>query len=173
MPDDRCESRMSAPVIRRLTGGDTEYAALIADRMYDWWGKAEGYSREAVRAHIERGFNEDRLPMTFGMFLNGRLIGMYQFTYSDLFPRPDLYPWLANLFIDARFRGRGLGRKLIASVRGNALKYLEHDELFLFTAHTGLYEKYGWERIGEVDTFLEPRVQGLYRLRLGPRGREE
>lgn len=94
MPDDRCESRMSAPVIRRLTGGDTEYAALIADRMYDWWGKAEGYSREAVRAHIERGFNEDRLPMTFGMFLNGRLIGMYQFTYSDLFPAPTFIPGL-------------------------------------------------------------------------------
>lgn len=138
----------------------------IARWMYSWWGEAEGYSVEAVRCSMENSLNEKRLPVTFGMYLGGELIGMYQFTYSDLFPRPDIYPWLANLFIAPEYRGMGYGKKLIASVSKNASESLDFDELFLFTRHAGLYEKYGWEFMGEIDTFLSPRIQRLYRLKL-------
>lgn len=147
--------------IRKIT--DLSYLEQITDWMFNWWG-FEGYTKEQVRSHISRGFNEIRLPQTFGLFDGDALIGMYQITYEDLFIRPDIYPWLANVYIDEKFRGKGYGKLLLESVE-NYLKECEFSEIYLFTYHTGLYEKYGWEFIEEIDTFLEPKIQRLYRLR--------
>jgi GNAT superfamily N-acetyltransferase len=145
----------------KLTDG--AHAELMTEWMYGWWGRRENYPREAVREYVLHSLSEKRLPQTYGLFAEGRLAGMYQFTNGDLFVRPDIYPWLANVYLDERFRGMGLGRVLLESVRGNAAE-AGLDELYLYTAHTGLYEKFGWEYAGELDTFLEPRVQRLYRL---------
>ena len=67
------------------------------------------------------------------------------------------------MYLEPRFRGVGLGRVLLESVRGNA-SAAGLDELYLYTAHTGLYEKFGWEYVRDIDTYLEPRMQRLYRL---------
>ena len=92
---------------------------------------------------------------------------MYQFLYCDLEVRPDIYPWLANVYIEKERRGRGLGRKLLESVRDSAARNTDFEYLYLFTAHNGLYEKYGWEFVSEIDTFEEKdRIQRLYRLGL-------
>ena len=147
--------------IRRMV--DQSNLQMLTEWMYGWWGKKEGYSKEAVGCYLSHSFGTDRLPQTFGLFLNGNLIGMYQFTNGDLFVRPDIYPWLANVYIDEKYRSAGYGRILLSSVRKSA-EEAGLKELFLFTAHCGLYEKFGWEFIEEIDTYLEPRLQRLYRL---------
>ncbi|MBQ2201674.1 MAG: GNAT family N-acetyltransferase [Clostridia bacterium] len=143
---------------------DEKDLETITDWMYGWWGTREGYAREAVLESMRHSLNTDRLPMTFGAYLDGTLIGVYQFTNGDLFVRPDVTPWLANVYLDPAYRGRGFGRKLLATVRENADRYLPGSELHLFTTHAGLYEKFGWVFEAEIDTFLEPRIQRLYRL---------
>ena len=149
--------------LQKLT--DDTHLEQITDWMYGWWGKAEGYPYEAVRASMAHSLQPQRLPRTYGLFLGERLVGMYQFTNADLFPRPDLYPWLANLYVDPACRGRGFGRLLIESVRAQAAE-AGLRELYLFTTHSGLYEKFGWTFLQEVDTFLEPRLQRLYKTEL-------
>ena len=129
----------------------------------DWWGKAENYSYEAVYSYMSHSLQGKRLPQTYGLFLDETLIGMYQFTMEDLFSRPDIYPWLANVYIDKAYRAYGYGRVLLNSVKKTAEK-AGLKELYLFTTHEGLYEKFGWDFIQEIDTFLEPRTQRLYRL---------
>ena len=80
--------------------------------------------------------------------------------------RPNLYPWLANLYLAPEYRGKGYSCFLIGAVKEEAEKAGLH-ELFLYTAHEGLYERYGWEFCGMVDTFRKtPRMQRLYRLRI-------
>ena len=155
---------MERLVIKRIT--DAADIETLTGRMYAWWGEREGYTREAVRESMLHSLNTDRLPMTFGMYLNGRLIGSYQFTMNDLFVRPDLYPWLANVFLDPAYRKRGFGRRMLETVRENAEAYLYAPELYLFTTHIGLYEKFGWQFVQEIDTHLAPRMQRLYRLAL-------
>jgi GNAT superfamily N-acetyltransferase len=144
---------------------DEVHLEQITDWMYDWWGKAEDYSREAVRTCMAHSLQQQRLPQTYGLFWEDKLVGMYQFVMGDLFPRPDLYPWLANLYVDPACRGAGLGRFLIESVRDHAAK-AGLKELYLFTTHSGLYEKFGWTFVQEIDTFLEPRMQRLYKTEL-------
>ena len=131
--------------------------------MYGWWGEAEGYRYEAVYACLSHSLQAQRLPQTYGLFLDDTLIGMYQFTMEDLFPRPDIYPWLANVYIEASYRGFGYGRYLLDSVKETAAS-AGLTELYLFTVHNGLYEQFGWEFVQEIDTFLQPRIQRLYRL---------
>ena len=131
--------------------------------MYAWWGAEENVSQEAVRAYLTHGLREEGLPQTFGLYRSGELIGMYQLARSDLFVRPDLSPWLANVYIPEEYRGAGYGRMLLASVRENAAQ-AGLTELFLYTTHTGLYEKLGWEFIEDINTYLTPNRQRLYRL---------
>ncbi|MDO5110994.1 MAG: GNAT family N-acetyltransferase [Clostridia bacterium] len=135
--------------------------------MYDWWGAEEGYSFDAVKCYMAHSMGEERLPQTYGLFLDGKIIGMYQFTQEDLFVRPDIYPWLANVYIDKPYRKMGYGGSLLQSVKNNAAKSLSGNEVFLFTKHIGLYEKYGWQFVSEIDTFLgESSIERLYRLDL-------
>jgi len=149
--------------VRKIT--DEVHLDKMTDWLYDWWGKAEGYSYEAVRTYMAYSIQEQRLPQTYGLFRGDELVGMYQFTNGDLFPRPDLYPWLANVYIEKDCRAEGFGRFLLESVRGCAAK-AGLKELYLFTVHDSLYEKFGWTFVQETDTFLEPRIQRLYKIEI-------
>lgn len=135
----------------------------MAAWMQGWWGDVEDYSPEEVLCHLGCGLRESGLPQTFGLYLDDDLIGMYQITYGDLFCRPDLNPWLANVYIDEAYRGRGLGGFLLSTVR-QAARAAGADELYLYTKHVGLYEKHGWGFFCEQDTFLDDRIQRIYRL---------
>lgn len=153
--------------IRKLTAVDADTLQKITTWMYEWWGEKEGYSFDAVKCSMAHSLQEKRLPQTFGLFLGGELIGMYQLAMEDLFVRPDIYPWLANVYLDEKYRGKGYGKFLLQSVKENAGVNLDFDEIYLFTKHVGLYEKYGWEFVSEIRTFLEePGIERLYKLDL-------
>lgn len=150
----------------QMTSADGNTLEKMTDWMYLWWGRNEHYDREAVKCALEHGMQENRLPQTYGLFLDGEIIGMYQFVYDDLWARPDIYPWLANVYLDEKYRGRGYGRMLMSKIRETA-QNTGFGEIFLYTLHRGLYEKLGWEFISEIDTHIEgARIQRLYRLRL-------
>ena len=153
-----------ALIVRRVT--DEADLEKMTGWMHGWWGPQEGYCHDAVRVYLARGIHSQTLPQTYGMYLDGRLIGMYQFTRGDLFVRPDLSPWLANVYVDEPFRKGGYGRQMLSTVLENARANLQTDAVYLYTSHQGLYEKFGWTFVEEVDTFLKPRMQRLYRLDL-------
>lgn len=92
---------------------------------------------------MKNSLQKNRLPQTYGLFLDGNIIGMFQFTYEDLSVRPDIYPWLANVYIDEKYRKMGYGRKLLDNVKNMAKENTNFNELFLYTKHIGLYEKFG------------------------------
>ena len=140
---------------------------IMTNWMYKWWGQEEGYTFDSVKCYLEHSFQKDRLPKTYGLFHNGRIVGMFQFTYEDLEVRPDIYPWLANVYIDETYRNKGLCRKMMETVKENAKKNLEFNEIYLYTKHHGLYEKFGWKYVSDFDTYRKsPRIQGLYKLEL-------
>lgn len=133
--------------------------------MYDWWGKEDNLSMEEVECFMIHSLQKEKLPQTYGLFLDERIIGMYQFSYEDLSVRPDIYPWLANVYIDEKYRNKGYARYMLNTVRDNAKKGINFNELFLYTEHINFYEKFGWEYISDFDTFRKtPRIQKLYKL---------
>ena len=90
---------------------------------------------------------------------------MYQITMSDdLVSRPDIYPWLVNVYVDEKYREKKLCRKLMNTVKENAKK-VNLTELYLYTKHIGLYEKLDWEFVEEVNNFKsDSPIERLYRL---------
>ena len=154
-------------IIRQLTSIDDDILDTITNWMYKWWGEKDGYTSEAVRCFMEHSLQKDRLPQTHGLFLKNDIIGMFQLTYEDLKVRPDIYPWLANVYIDKKYRGKGYGRMMLENLKDIAMKNLDFKELFLYTKHKGLYEKFGWQYVCEIDTFDEKsRIEGLYKLEI-------
>ena len=139
----------------------------ITTWMYNWWCIKDGYSFEAVKCFMQHSLQKDRLPQTYGLFLNDTIIGMFQLTYEDLNIRPDIYPWLANVYIDEKYRKMGYSKNLLEEVKTIAQNSTDFNELFLYTKHIGLYEKYGWKYISEIDTYKdESRIERLYKLDL-------
>ena len=153
--------------IKQLVEISEETLNTITIWMYNWWGIKDGYSFDGVKCFMEHSLQKDRLPQTYGLFVNNKIIGMFQLTYEDLNVRPDIYPWLANVYIDEKYRSKGYGRKLLESIKDIAKNKLNFNELYLYTKHTDLYEKSGWKYISEIDTFKEEsRIERLYKLEL-------
>ena len=150
---------------KQLIDIDKNILDKITNWNYEWWGKPSNYSYEKVKCFLKYSMQKERIPQTYGLFLDNEIIGMFQFLLEDLDVRPDIYPWLANVYIDQKYRNKGYGRILIENVTKVAHNVIKFDELFLYTKHIGLYEKFGWKYIGEIDTFKdESRIERLYKI---------
>ena len=153
--------------VTRLEDSNNEIFDKICEWNYNWWGIRNNKSYEEVRCNLEHSLCKNRLPQTFVVLIDNEPVGMYQFSMSeDLESRPDIYPWLINVYVDEKFRGKNLCRVLMNTVVRNAKK-INLTELYLYTKHVGLYEKFGWEFVEEVKTFKDDSpIERLYRLEI-------
>lgn len=152
--------------IRKLESKDKNYIEKITIWLYDWWAKEEGNSIDKVRYFVEHSICNDRIPQTYIALMDDKLVGMYQLSYVDLECRPDIYPWLCNVYVDKNYRNNGICDRMLKTVKENA-KMMGINNLFLFTKHIGLYEKYGWRFIEEIETYCEEQhIQRLYKLEI-------
>ena len=152
--------------IRKLTSYTPAELNLVSGWMQAWWGEAGGYSPEQVRAYLLHAACENRIPQTYAAYHGGLLAGIYHIAMEDLFVRPDLYPWLCNVYVSPAHRGCGIGRALLQSVPG-AMRSLGIERLHLYTTHESLYEKFGWTYVGPLHTFDQMQdLQRLYILQL-------
>lgn len=153
--------------VKQLINVDINILNTITAWMYDWWGKDEGYSFDGIKCFMRHSMQENKLPQTYGLFLDNKIIGMYQFTLEDLDVRTDIYPWLANVYIDKNYRKQGYGKILLESVRKNAKNIKNFKEIYLFTTHINLFEKFGFEFVELIDTYSDiERIQRLYKLKI-------
>jgi len=74
---------------------------------------------------------------------------------------------LDSVYIDKNYRGLGISKVIMNNVENQA-KQLGIKELYLYTDIVGLYEKYDWVFIKEVDAPVNgaPRTQRLYKIDL-------
>lgn len=124
--------------IIRLESKNTIAFQKICDWYYEWIGMRNGQSRELIQATMSHSLcTGNRMPQTFIAMLDDQPAGMYQIAISDdLESRPDIYPWLINVYVDKNYRGRGVFRAMMQTVRDNAKK-IGLDELYLYTKHIG------------------------------------
>ena len=153
--------------IIKLEESNNLFFDKICDWYYNWLGIKNNESIEEIKCTFEHSLCKNKLPQTFVALIDGEPAGMYQWSMSDdLNSRPDLYPWLINVYVDEKFRGRNVARELMNTVKENAQK-LGLTELYLYTKHIGLYEKFGWKFIEEVKTFKDDSpVERLYKLEI-------
>ena len=122
-------------------------AAWIVAAFFD---HPDGYTIEEMTALIlapAAGPKE-----TFVLFDDDQPVGTAALVPADLDSRPDLTPWLAGVFVEPAFRGRGHATALIRRVEALAAE-ASVPVLWLYTAKAeALYAELGWESVGmEVD----------------------
>lgn len=115
--------------VKQLIDIDEDTLDTMSNWMYNWWGIKNGYSYDGIKCYMKHSLQRERLPYTYGLFVNNKIIGMFQLTLEDLNVRPDIYPWLCNLYIDEEYRNKGYGRILLESVKGIAKSKLDFNEL--------------------------------------------
>ncbi len=86
---------------------------------------------------------------------------------NDFHDRPDLSPNLCALFVEERFRNRGLATQLLDAARTYVGAH-GIDSLYLITDHTNFYEKLGWEYLGYVNAD-DGTAMRMYRADASPK----
>lgn len=159
---------------------DRQAFKQIVDFNYEWWGCPNGqYSYDEVEEYylrsceplksalqtvntqqnivvdkVERvNISTPRLPLTYGAFTEvGELAGSFQIAMADdIMTRPDVYPWVVNVFTVPEFRGYGVCRAMMESLSQIMASYgSAMTTLYLHTTHGNLYEKFGWEYVEDI-----------------------
>ena len=133
---------MEAPVIAPLA--DAGDAAVVADWIWAQWARHEpGVSRADSDAFVVAALCAKRLPYFVIASVAGVPVGCASIVATDLPTRPDLGPWLANVYVLPAWRGRGVGGALVQ--RAMAYGAGVADSLYLYTyGIKALYERMGW-----------------------------
>ena len=90
---------------------------------------------------------------------NRRPVGYCTFSMKDELPEDSDYsPFIGFVFVDEKQRGRRISEKLI----GKALDYAKsigYETVYILSGEIGLYEKYGFVKIGDEETAYGTRDQ--------------
>lgn len=138
--------------VKLLTDKRSPYIAKMTEWYMKQWGENLGETAEVARTAFENSLCRDRIPQTYIATEDGRLLGYCNINmFDDLAQYPHIYPWLRNMYVDRAERGRGVARALLEYIPA-AMKELKIKELYLYTTHRGLYEKFGWQYSGDLAT---------------------
>ena len=124
----------------------TDTARLDIDAVHAYLSRsywAEDISKEVVAKSIQGS-------LCFGLYEGTRQIGLAR-AITDL----ATFAYLCDVYILEDFRGRGLGKWLMATVRSHPdLQNLRRFVLVTRDAH-GLYEQFGFTRLSDSSRYME------------------
>lgn len=113
------------------------------------------WSRGIPREIVERAL---RHSICFGIYVGQRQVGFAR-AISD----HATYAYVADVFVDPEFRGRGLSKRLMEAMLAHPdLRGLRRWGLVTHDAH-GLYQRYGFTPIDHPERHLEILRPDLYR----------
>ncbi len=79
-------------------------------------------------------------------------MGFCTFMKTDYYPDNRYYPWISTVFVDEDHRGRRISQHMIEAV----IEYAggcQFSQVYIPSDMTGFYEKYGFEKIGELENY--------------------
>jgi predicted N-acetyltransferase YhbS len=126
--------------------GHRDLIPLLAQWHYRQWGDLTGASSEKdYQKLLCRYTSPQIIPLTLLAVNGNRLLGSVNVVQSDLDIRPELTPWLAQLYVPPEERDRGIGSTLVRAAAARS-KELGFDTLYLYTSGTLpiFYERIGW-----------------------------
>lgn len=136
----------------------------LSQAQFELWGPLTGRNTlSEYRELLYLAAESESLPTTLVAVENATVLGSVNILENDLPLRPDIAPWLAQLFVFPSFRRRGAGAVLIAGAIAEARK-LNRPILYLYTSGTlpNYYEKLGWSRMEEIAYLGKRRVIMAY-----------
>ena len=95
--------------------------------------------------------------------IDNEIVGYCTLTKDDELPvEHNLSPFIGFVFVDEQHRGHRISEKMIDSASTYA-KLLGFKNIYLMSSGKGLYEKYGFIKIGDYKTIFETVDQLFYK----------
>lgn len=83
---------------------------------------------------------------------NGKVVGFSTFTERDeLSEQYGFTPFIGFVFVDEKYRGKRLSERMIQHIISYA-KRLGYEKVYIMSGEIGLYEKYGFVKLGDYET---------------------
>jgi len=83
---------------------------------------------------------------------NGSIVGYCTLTEKDELPDEyDFTPFIGFVFVSENFRGQRVSEKMIECACDNA-RELGYPKVYIMSGEQGLYEKYGFRKLGDYET---------------------
>ena len=122
------------------------------------WEKTIGFAREcswragkALADKMEKnGFKDwERVIVALD---NDSIAGYSTFAKKDELPDSYSYsPFIGFMFVDEKYRGKRISEQMINCANAYA-KELGYQKIFIMSGEQGLYEKYGFKKLGNFET---------------------
>ena len=88
----------------------------------------------------------------FAACVDGKAAGFCTLAEKDeLPPQYSFTPFIGFVFVDEPYRGRRLSELMIQSATAYA-RQLGYDKIYIMSGEIGLYEKYGFKKLGDYPT---------------------
>ena len=137
----------------------------VMSQGHEFWGKtmsaAESCSWRAgpYLAQKMAGNDFKEWERVFCAVENGEVVGFCTLTEKDELPEKyDFTPFIGFVFIDEQYRGKRLSQLLI----NHAAEYahgLGYRKIYVMSGEVGLYEKYGFVKLGDYKTIYDATEQ--------------
>lgn len=123
----------------------------LIEKFAKWESEQWGIPQEAYLESMNESIqNINSMPRWY-VLLNkaDEIVGGAGVIENDYHERKDLSPNICALYIEEEYRGEGLAKYLLNSIRKD-LYILGYSKVYLITDHTAFYEKCGWHYIGDI-----------------------
>ena len=136
-------------------------AAVVAGWIWSEWARHEpGVTRADSDAVVHAALRGDGLPYFVVARVGNQPVGCASILSDDLPTRPDIGPWLANVYVLPAWRGRGIGRALVENAMAHGTRLADRLYLYAFGS-TAWYERLGW-RSHDVGDYAGRRIAILH-----------
>jgi predicted N-acetyltransferase YhbS len=137
---------------------------VLARWHYDQWGPLTGASSfDDYVVLLARAAANRTVPSVLVAALEGDLLGSATLVASDLPSRPELTPWLAQLFVESTRRRVGVGAALVHAVIERARR-CGYPRIYLYTSGTlpHYYGRLGWRIVERLHYLGQERTVMAY-----------
>ena len=115
------------------------------------WGLKSGRSLASDLERAQALVDAAGFEKTFILLEDDIPAAMASLVRADLDERPDLTPWLAGVYVNPPYRGRGHAVRVVSQVEQAAIAEAV-GALWLYTSTApGLYRKLGWNDHEQID----------------------
>ena len=107
--------------IREIKPQDINEFSRIMRKFYKYAGN-EQTSENELKKLFEKALNKIQNYTIIGAFQDKKMIGLISMTFAESSYKISPFCWCDDFFIEDRFRGKSIGKKLIEEVRKMAIK---------------------------------------------------
>ncbi|MDP2126750.1 MAG: GNAT family N-acetyltransferase [Pseudohongiella sp.] len=130
-----------------------EALKIISYWYYEEWGRWNPKnSVQSISKKLLQSMNKDKVPLILLAIDRDDVVGAVELKYREMDIYPDKEHWLGGLFVEPRYRGAGVGKRLIDQVI-TLSSGLGINKLHLQTERLdgGVYARLGWRPVEQID----------------------